>query len=87
MLSADMAGNMDIHISEKSTEHITKETLKWVYIAIRNAQQNFVETYHKIKAKDLQLDLNEFVYKLNRRCFGDKIFDRLVIACITAGWH
>ena len=26
---------------------------------------------------------NEFVYKLNRRYFGDRIFDRLVIASIT----
>ncbi|MFT5893045.1 MAG: hypothetical protein ACI9Y7_003164, partial [Dokdonia sp.] len=32
----------------------------------------------------LQLYLNEFIYKLNRRYFGDRIFDRLVIAAITA---
>ena len=31
----------------------------------------------------LQLYLNEFVYKLNRRYFGDRIFDRLIIANIT----
>ncbi len=86
-MSADIAGNIDLHISEKSTKHITKETLKWVDIAMRNAQQNFVEPSFKIKAKYLQLDLNAFVYKLNRRCFGDKILDRLVIASITAGWH
>ncbi|MEN5129723.1 IS1595 family transposase, partial [Elizabethkingia anophelis] len=28
--------------------------------------------------------LNEFIYKLNRRYFGDKLFERLVIANITA---
>ena len=39
--------------------------------------------YHKIKGKYLQLYLNEFVYKLNRRYFGDRIFERLVIANIT----
>jgi hypothetical protein len=27
--------------------------------------------------------LNEFVYKLNRRYFGEKLFDRLLIAGIT----
>jgi hypothetical protein len=27
--------------------------------------------------------LNEFVYKLNRRYFEDRLFDRLVIANIT----
>ncbi|MDI6051307.1 IS1595 family transposase, partial [Flavobacterium sp. XS2P24] len=30
-----------------------------------------------------QLYLNEFVYKLNRRYFEEKLFDRLVIASIT----
>lgn len=33
--------------------------------------------------KYLQLYLNEFVYKLNRRYFEEKLFDRLVIANIT----
>ena len=36
--------------------------------------------YHKIKGKYLQLYLDEFCYKLNRRYFGEKLFDRLVIA-------
>jgi len=80
----NIADYVDIHISEKSNEQTTKETLKWVHIAISNAKRNFVGTYHKIKAKYLQLYLNEFIYKLNRRYFGDKIFDRLVIASITA---
>ncbi|MFT5736985.1 MAG: hypothetical protein ACJAU2_000215, partial [Maribacter sp.] len=56
---------------------------KWVHITISNAKRNFVGTYPKIKKKYLQLYLNEFVYKLNRRYFGEKIFDRLVIANIT----
>ncbi len=28
--------------------------------------------------------LNEFVYKLNRRHFGDKLFDRAIISSIQA---
>ena len=28
--------------------------------------------------------LNEFVYKLNRRYFGDKLFDRAIISSIQA---
>jgi hypothetical protein len=76
-----------IYISEKSTEQTTKETLKWVHIAISNTKRNFVGTYHKIKAKYLQLYLNEFIYKLNRRYFGERVFDRLVIASITANRH
>jgi hypothetical protein len=52
-------------------------------IAIRNAKRNVTENYHKKKKKFLQLYLNEFVYKRNRRYFGKKIFNRLVIATIT----
>lgn len=79
----NIADFVEIHISEKSSETTTKETLKWVHVAISNAKRNFVGNYHKIKRKYLQLYLNEFVYKLNRRCFGERIFDRLVIANIT----
>ena len=79
----NIADYVELHISEKSDETTTKETLKWVHITISNAKRNFVGTYHKIKKKYLQLYLNEFVYKLNRRYFGEKIFDRLVIASIT----
>ncbi|MGK0414389.1 MAG: hypothetical protein ACJA1B_002613 [Polaribacter sp.] len=53
-------------------------------IASSNATRNFVGAYHKIKAKYPQLYLNEFIYKLNRRYFGTKIFDRLFIASIIA---
>ncbi len=83
----NIADYVDIHISEKPNERTTKETLKWVHIAISNAKRNFVGTYHKIKAKYLQLCLNEFIYKLNRRYFGEKVFDRLVIVSITANGH
>lgn len=83
----NIADYVEIHLSEKSNEQTTKETLKWVHIAISNAKRNFAGTYHKIKAKHLQLYLNEFVYKLNRRYFGDRLFDRLVIASITANGH
>ena len=79
----NIADYVELHISEKSNEQTTKETLKWVHITISNAKRNFVGNYHKIKRKYLQLYLNEFIYKLNRRYFGEKIFDRLVIANIT----
>ena len=83
----NIADYVEIDMSEKSGEKTTKETLKRVHIAISNAKRNFVGTYHKIKAKYLQLYLNEFVYKPNRRYFGEKLFDRLVIARITVNGH
>ena len=79
----DIADLVELHIMEKSNKETTEETLKWVHIFISNAKRNLLGNYHKIKRKNLQLYLNEFVYKLNRRYFGDKIFDRLVVADIT----
>ncbi len=70
-------------ITEKSDKHTTKETLCYVHIAISNAERNFLENHHKIKREYLQFYLNEFVYKLNRRYFGERLFDRLIIASIT----
>lgn len=79
----DISKYVELHVSEKSSDELTKETLRWVHITISNAKRNLLGNYHKIKGKYLQLYLNEFVYKLNRRYFGEKLFDRLVIANIT----
>ena len=79
----DIADFVELHITEKSNKETTKETLKWVHITISNAKRNLLGNFHKIKRKYLQLYLNEFIYKLNRRYFEDKLFDRLVIASIT----
>lgn len=79
----DISDYVELHVSEKSDEQLTKETLRWVHITISNAKRNLLGNYHKIKGKYLQLYLNEFVYKLNRRYFGERLFDRLVIASIT----
>lgn len=80
----DIADYVEMHITEKSSKETTKESLKWVHIFISNAKRNLLGNYHKIKGKYLQLYLNEFVYKLNRRYFGDKVFDRLIIASINS---
>ena len=79
----DFADYVALHITEKSNKETTSETLRWVHIAISNAKRNFLGNFHKIKGKYLQSYLNEFVYKLNRRYFEEKLFDRLVIASIT----
>jgi hypothetical protein len=71
---------VQVHVTEKSTEQTTKTTLQWVHIAISNAKRTLLGIYHKIKGKYLQLYLDEFCYKLNRRYFGERLFDRLVVA-------
>lgn len=79
----DIADYVELHITEKSNKETTEDTLKWVHIFISNAKRNLLGNYHKIKGKYLQAYLDEFVYKLNRRYFGERIFDRIVVAGIT----
>ena len=62
------------------TKETTVNTLKWLHIAISNAKRTLLGIHHKIKGKYLQNYLNVFCYKLNRRYFGDKLFDRLLVA-------
>ena len=71
---------------EKSTKKTTNETLKWVHIAISNAKRNLLGVYHKVKGKYLQLYLDEFCYISNRRYFGERLFDRMVIAVANNYW-
>lgn len=76
----DIAKFVEGHVMEKSNEETTKTTLKWVHIAISNAKRAFLGVYHHMKGKYLQNYLDEFCYKLNRRYFEEKLFDRVVIA-------
>tara|TARA_R100000935_G_C2841065_1_gene171035 strand:+ start:884 stop:1204 length:321 start_codon:yes stop_codon:yes gene_type:complete len=78
---------VEMHIMEKSGKEATATTLKWVHIAIANAKRTLLGIYHKIKGKYLQSYLDEFCYKLNRRYFGERLFDRLAIAITTPYWH
>ena len=83
----DIANYVEVHVTEKSTKETTKTTLQWVHIAISNAKRTLLGIYHKIKGKYLQLYLDEFCYKLNRRYFGDRLFDRLTVAVASNYWH
>lgn len=75
----DIADFVVLYVMEKNSKETTEETLKSVHITISNTKRNFLGNYHKIKKKYLQLYLNEFIYKLNRRYFGDKLFERFVL--------
>ena len=54
--------------------------INWVYTAISNLKSNLLGIYYMVSEKYLQSFLNKLTYKLNRRYFGDKLFDRLNIA-------
>ena len=54
--------------------------LPWVHTVISNAKRNLLGIHHMIGEDYLQNYLNEYCYKFNRRYFGEKLFDRLLIA-------
>lgn len=76
----DISNVVEIHITEKSSKQTTVKTLRWIHIAISNAKLTLLGIYPKIRGKYLQLNLIEFSYKLNRKFFGERLFDRLTIA-------
>lgn len=80
----DFSALFDCHISYKSTNELTKTSLRWVHITISNAKRNLLGVYHMMNSQYLQAYLDEFCYRLNRRYFGERLFDRLLIATVSA---
>ena len=60
------------------------DLLKWVHIIAGNVKAWLNGTFHGIDKKHLQLYLDEFCYRLNRRFFENQLFDRLLNACILS---
>jgi hypothetical protein len=71
-----------INTSELTEVH---KVLPWVHSAIGNAKKLLDGIHHSNGQNYLQNYLNEYCYKYNRRYFGERIFDRLLIACIENG--
>jgi ISXO2-like transposase domain len=59
----------------------------WVHTMISNAKRTFADIHHMMKTEYIQNYLDEFCYKVNRRYFQDKLFDRLLIACVSDTWY
>ena len=64
-----------------SKEDVGK-VLPWVHIVISNAKRMLLSVFHDLKAEYLQNYLNEFCYTFNRRYFGEKQFERLLVAAV-----
>ena len=75
------------HIREKVPGIKADKALPWVHIAIANAKRLLLGIFHSIKRAYLQNYLNEFCYKLNRRYFGERLFDRLMVASVATPWY
>jgi hypothetical protein len=71
------------HIAQVvETEELSK-VLPWVHICIGNVKRLLLSMHHQLRKEYLQYYLNEFCYKFNRRYFGEKMFDRLVMPAAT----
>lgn len=75
------------HIQEIVPAQKVNAVLPWVHTMISNAKRSFAGVHHMIKAEYMQNYLDEFCYKVNRRYFQDKLFNRLLIACVAEPWY
>jgi hypothetical protein len=71
------------HCPQVISEKEVGKMLPWVHIAISNAGRMLPDLFHDIRPEYLQSYLNEFCYKFNRRYFGEKRFDRLMIVAVS----
>ena len=83
---SDLSDCIDVHVREISGTKEGNFNLKWVHIAISNLKKH-LQTYHMISERMMQNYLDEFCYKLNRTYFGEKLFDRLIVAAIYPYWY
>ncbi|GHT06544.1 hypothetical protein AGMMS49525_14920 [Bacteroidia bacterium] len=79
--------NLKKLVAQHRPQVIRKEdigkVLPWVHIAISNAKRMILNTFHDVKPEYLQSYLNEFCYTFNRRYFGERQFDRLLVAGVA----
>lgn len=80
---AGLRGLVPEHHAQVIPKEKVGEVLPWVHIAISNAKRQLLNTFHDIKPEYLQNYLDEFCYKFNRRYFGEVLFGRLLVACVS----
>lgn len=65
---------------EKRDKH-----LPWVHKLISNIKSSIVGTYHGVSGEYLQLYLDEYIYRFNRRRYRNQLQTRLITACVKTG--
>ena len=79
----DLKNFIPKHNAQVVSKEKVGEILPWVHIAISNAKRQLLNTFHDIKPEFLQKYLDEFCYKFNRRYYGEALFNRLLVACVS----
>ena len=78
--------NVWCHIAQRIKPKDGDKVLPWVHTMISNAKRTLLGVHHMVSMKYVQNYLDEFCYKVNRRYFGEELFDRLLIACLTINY-
>jgi len=63
------------HVKGKSSAATAKSDKNSIHVTMSILNKNLLEIHHMVSEKYLQNYLDEFVYKLNRRYFGEKLYD------------
>jgi transposase-like protein len=72
----------------ESNKTKSAKVFPWVNRTISNAKKGLLGTHHNcINEQYMQNYLDEFCYKFNRRYFGNKLSNRLLIAAIETTWY
>jgi transposase-like protein len=71
------------HVTITKDKKIIEEYFPWVHTMISNAKRLFLGIHHKIGKGYMQLYLNEFCYKFNRRYMREKLVYSILKACIN----
>ena len=74
------------HVSQVVPSNEASKFLPWVHTMIANAKRNLLGIHHMMSIEYIQNYLNEFCYKVNRRYYGEDIFERLLIASASNKW-
>jgi len=75
------------HIPQTIKPKDAGKILPWVHTMISNAKRTMLGIHHMISKKYAQNYLDEFCYKVNRRYYGEQLFDRLLIASTTINYQ
>ncbi|MFM6268757.1 MAG: IS1595 family transposase, partial [Dolichospermum sp.] len=76
-----------IHQPHNMKKEDPGKILPWVHKAISNSKANLWAIYHGVSNAYLQNYLNEYCFKYNRRGFGEKLIERLIIAAVNTTWY
>ena len=83
---ARIKDNLWCHIAQQVKPKEAGKVLPWVHTMISNAKRTLLGAHHMVLKKYFQNYLDEFCYEVNRRYFGEEMFDRLLIACTTINY-